>query len=161
VAANLEALLGLAVEIAPPLPEPDYALIPSRRQYDASQILKAQRPDADSGKLRLALTTVDLCLPMLSHVYGQARVNGRVTVISLHRLGQPDSGSGGAARLYDRLAKITLHEVAHALGVAHCHQESCVMNFSLDLTHLDDLDLSFCPDCWAEVQRGIDRLGQG
>jgi len=159
VTANLEALLGLTVEVAPPLPEPDYALIPSRKQYDASRILKAQRLGVGAGKLRLALTAVDLCLPMLSHVYGQAQVNGRVTVISLHRLGNPEPARGRASTsLYDRLAKVAIHEVAHVLGVRHCRQDGCLMNFSLDLAHLDRLDLAFCPGCWIETQAGLRRL---
>ncbi len=159
VTANLSALLGLTARVAPPLAEPEYALIPSRRQYDASRIIKAHRGENTSGRLRLLVTEVDLCLPMLSHVFGQAHVEAGVTVVSLNRLGNPDPGAGRAG-LYERLAKIAIHEVAHTLGVRHCRQDGCLMNFSLDLAHLDRLEMAFCPGCGIETQAGLRRLKQ-
>jgi archaemetzincin len=159
VTANLTALLGLTTRVAPPLAEPAYALIPSRRQYDASRIIKAHRAENRSGRLRFLLTEVDLCLPMLSHVFGQAHVEAGVTVVSLNRLGNPDPATGRAStKLYERLAKIAVHEVAHVLGVRHCRQDGCLMNFSLDLAHLDRLEMAFCPGCWLETQAGRRRL---
>jgi archaemetzincin len=159
VRANLTALLGLTIRESPALAEPEYALIPSRRQYDASRIIKAHRNEKRSGRLRLLVTEKDLCLPMLSHVFGQAHLEAGVTVISLKRLGNPDPAAGRVStRLFDRLAKIAIHEVAHTLGVRHCRQEGCLMNFSLDLDHLDRLDLAFCPGCWIETQAGLRRL---
>ena len=161
VAGHMEGLMGLPTKVAPPLPEPDYALIPSRRQYDVSKILKAFTQDVPANSLRLALTAVDLCLPMLSHVFGQAQVGGRVMVISTHRLGgrggEP-GGLGSLERSYDRLAKIAIHETGHVLGVRHCRVRGCVMNFSLELEHLDGLEMSFCPECWINVLKGIARV---
>jgi archaemetzincin len=159
VTANLRTLLELTTRVEPALPLPDYALIPSRRQYDASRIIGAHRAGNRPGRLRLLVTEADLCLPMLSHLFGQAHVEAGVTVISVARLGNPDPQAGRASTgLYDRLAKIAVHEVAHTLGVRHCRQDGCLMNFSLDLAHLDRLDLAFCPGCWIETQAGLRRL---
>ncbi|MCB2225066.1 MAG: archaemetzincin [Desulfarculaceae bacterium] len=154
VAANLQAILGLDADLAPPAPEPEHALVPARGQYDASLILQelAQRPTPPP--LCLGLTRHDLCLPFLSHVFGEAQLEGRAAVVSLHRLGQGE-GSQPVPRalLLERAAKVALHESAHLLGLTHCRAPRCLMNFSAGLDKLDRLELSLCPTCRGQAAR--------
>lgn len=155
-AANLQALFGLDAMIAPVRPAPEHCLAPTRGQYDASLILLdlAQDSALDAAQnaagppLRLGITAVDLCLPFLTYVFGEAQLGGRAAVVSLHRLrDRADGGRAPRALMLERLAKLALHETAHVLGLPHCQAPGCVMRFSGGLSDLDRLDLDLCPAC--------------
>ncbi|MBU1742814.1 MAG: hypothetical protein KKC37_14835 [Proteobacteria bacterium] len=160
VAANVDVVLGLPAVTASPRPEPTEALIPTRRQYDASMVLTPLAGDVPPGRIRLGLTARDLCLPVLTYVFGQAQMNGRAAVVSLCRLGGP-GGAAPRALFYTRLAKVALHETAHLLGVSHCHRPGCLMCFSSTLGHVDALDIGFCPNCARVLGQGRRRLLAG
>ncbi|MEW5724562.1 MAG: peptidase M54 [Thermodesulfobacteriota bacterium] len=156
VAANLQAVLGLLADVSPPWPDPDYALIPARRQYNALPILKALEENLPRTTLRLGLLNMDLCLPILSYVLGEAQVNGRAAVVSLFRLKEGRAGKAvPAAQFYERLAKVALHETAHVLGLRHCRETGCLMCFSLGVEQLDTLSTSFCPTCEHVLHRVV------
>lgn len=160
-AANLQALFGLDAKVIEPWPEPEYALVPARGQYDAGPILLALAQGGSGLPLRLGLTGRDLCLPFLSHVFGEAQMGGRAAVVSLHRLGDPAQGERAPDGLMlERLAKIALHEMAHVLGLVHCRAAGCLMNFSPSLAGLDRLAMLLCPACSAQLSRQRRRLLQ-
>ncbi|MFH1060085.1 MAG: zinc metallopeptidase [Pseudomonadota bacterium] len=155
-AANLQALFGLDAMVAPARPAPEHCLAPTRGQYDASLILLDLAQDAapDSAQnaagppLRLGITALDLCLPFLTYVFGEAQLGGRAAVVSLHRLRDRDDGvRAPRALMLERLAKLALHETAHILGLPHCQAPGCLMRFSGGLPDLDRLDLALCPSC--------------
>lgn len=157
-AAYLQALMGFSARIQAPWPVPAYAHLPARRQYDAGLILKALGQGFPYFQVRLGITALDLCLPILSYVFGEAFLGDRLAVISLYRLGSWTEGSRvDPALFYERLAKLTLHEVSHALGVPHCREKGCLMRFSQGLKNLDGLTLHFCPKC----QKELDHLRAG
>lgn len=154
VAANLQTVLGVAAQITRPRTLPEDARIPARAQYNAVPILKTLARDLAGFPLRVGVTTVDLCLPVFSFVYGEALLNGRTAVVSTSRLGAAEGCEPSSqALLYERLAKVALHETAHALGVTHCRQGRCLMRFASELAALDQLRLLFCPDCERRLAR--------
>lgn len=161
-AANLQALFGLNALAVAPWPEPEYALAPTRGQYDAGAILLALSRDAPGPALRLGLTRHDLCLPFLSYVFGEAQMEGRAAVVSLYRLGGSADGSRASRSLMlERLAKTALHEMGHVLGLVHCRAPGCLMNFAQGLGKLDRLDLALCPACQSRLVRLRLRLLEG
>ena len=148
LSANLQEFLGLPAVVAPPWPVPDYAHLPARNQYDAGLILEHFYRDLPPEGLRLGLTALDLTLPILTYVFGEALVGGRVAVVSIFRLGrEPGHPRKDLGLLYERLVKVGLHETAHALGVPHCRRPDCLMRFSYGLEHLDALEPQFCSSC--------------
>lgn len=148
VAANLQAIGGLLADVVPAWSEPEYAIIPARRQYNAIPILQALEASAPDAVLRLGLMAGDLCLPIFSYVLGEAQVGGRAAVVSLFRLGEGGDGKPvESSLLYERIAKVALHEVAHVLGLHHCREPHCLMRFSLGSEHIDELSITFCPEC--------------
>jgi archaemetzincin len=156
VAANIQTFIGLAVDVVPPWPDPIYALIPVRGQYNALPILKALSVDLDAGTRRLGLLAGDLCLPILTYVFGEAQVNGRAAVVALRRLKHGRDGQRAPAHLLlERLAKVAVHEMAHVLGLTHCRSPRCLMSFSLGLEQLDALELRFCPHCERRIARCV------
>lgn len=153
-AAHLETLMGLIPCTVPSWPKPEYAYLPTRYQYDAGAILKALARDVPPHRIRLGLISSDLCLPILTHIYGEAQLGGRAAVVSLKRLGRPFSnGRVSTGKAYERLAKVALHEVAHVIGLRHCREEPwCLMRWSHGLSRIDKLRLDFCPQCTEQMR---------
>jgi archaemetzincin len=118
-----------------------------RGQYETSVILKwLEARHADAAKV-LGVTDVDLFIPILTFVFGEAQLGGRAAVVSTARLA-PHDGSREAKRLLAvRLRKEALHELGHAYGLVHCGTPGCVMGRSPGVVEIDNKGDSFCPDC--------------
>ncbi len=152
--ANIQAVLDLPTDIMMPREDPDYAYLASRRQYDAVQIIKSLASENDGAPLKLAITHHDLCIPILTYVYGESQLGGRAAVVSINRLVHPRSRE----QTFVRIAKICIHEVGHIFGLEHCWESACLMRFSKQLEQLDQLPLNFCSACEYEVSRQRKRL---
>ena len=100
----------------------------------------------------VGLTNVDLFVPVLTFVFGQAQLNGPGAVVSTYRLRNEYYGLRfSASRLYERTVKEIVHEVGHTFGLVHCQDYTCVMHAS---TYVEEVDLkgaSFCSECAAEL----------
>jgi archaemetzincin len=121
----------------------------SRRQYNATALLAqvATRAGA-SGDMCLALVDVDLFVPVLTFVFGQAMLDGNAGIVSTYRLANPFYGLARDDALLDhRVGKEILHELGHMFGLLHCRHFECVMRSS---TYVEEIDLKrawFCPAC--------------
>jgi archaemetzincin len=149
VAAHVQTLMGIPVDILGSRDIPQEAFQHHRQQYDAGLIIRhlSGVPFPDHERI-LGLVTVDLCIPILTYVYGEAEVGGKVAVVSTFRLSQNDDGSPTSKeRYYERLAKVALHEVAHTFSLYHCENRHCIMHFSPKIQELDRIVLSFCDRC--------------
>ena len=128
LARRLPARLGGAVEVRPPRFDPGLSFDRTRGQYNSRQLLALLVEDgADHADRALGVTALDLFIPALSFVFGEAQLDGRAAVVSLHRLRseayglRPDPGL-----LLERLVKEALHELGHTHGLVHCHALDCV-----------------------------------
>lgn len=151
VAANIQAVLGLTTDITMPRPKPDYAYLSSRGQYDAVKILKTLGAEAEGALIKLAITPFDLCIPVLTYVYGESQLGGKAGVVSFSRLVHHESQQ----LTYNRIAKISIHEVGHIFGLEHCWEAGCLMRFSKQLDQLDQLPLHYCSACEYEMARRL------
>ena len=150
----------LSSEFASPVaeadaPSIDFAYDASRRQYASIAVLEmlAHACPPDAWKL-IAVTGRDLFLPVLTFVYGQAQLGGRIAVMSLARLEQEFYGLPAApAVLHDRAAKEALHETGHLLGLVHCADRACAMTLSTNIRQIDFKRAAFCPACAALWKR--------
>ncbi len=152
VAANLQALLGLNTRVQAARPNPEYAYIPTRQQFDAIKIIKQLSHETREVYFQLGVTNLDICTPILTFVFGESQLGGNTALVSLNRL-----QGNGTDLAYERVAKISVHEVGHILGLEHCWEVRCLMHFSRDVAQLDSLPISFCETCQYETSR---RLGQ-
>lgn len=153
IAANLQVILGLNTQIHPLHPEPDYAFLLRRGQYDAGKILKALAALQGCAEFRLAVVSVDIYTPILTFVFGESQLGGKAAVISLFRV-----QSQNQEKTYTRAAKIAVHEIGHLLGITHCLTPDCLMGFSNNLAKLDNLPLRFCQTCEYEARRRLKHL---
>jgi archaemetzincin len=128
---------------------------PGRRQYDANELLKAisDRAPSDAAKV-IGLVRVDLYIPILTYIFGQARLGGSTGVASLFRLHNEHYGlERDQALLIERFAKVIIHELGHAFGLIHCSNPVCVMRSSTYVEDLDQKNKQFCYRCRAELNR--------
>jgi archaemetzincin len=67
-----------------PLPLQTYRL--ARQQYNSPQLLEFLLDDKESEGFRiLGVTAADLYIPILTFVFGEAQLNGKVAIISVFR----------------------------------------------------------------------------
>ena len=160
VAANLQEILHVPVDILPARQSPEFAYSDRRKQYHAALILKNLAESRRPHPRILALVSVDLFIPVLTHVFGEAQMGGRAAVVSLHRLGQKEKGSRVSLDIfYERAVKVALHEVAHTFDLVHCSQDQCIMRISSGPSDLDELPLFFCEYCEAFLEEAYRRHG--
>ncbi len=148
LAANLQAVVGLRTCIRPFRDHPEEAFIPTRYQFDAVKVLDDLCREKEGALFRMGVIQRDLCIPILTYVYGESQLGGHTAVISLHRLHHIDRQV-----YYERGAKIAIHEAGHLLGLEHCREPGCLMRFSKQLEQLDLLPMRFCPACEYEIAR--------
>lgn len=160
IAAHVSGYLDLGAEVLPPAKIPPAALDETRLQYNAAALIQAIESMALNDYFKiLALFDVDLFIPLFTHVFGEARQNGRVALVSLFRLQTNRRGSSPSTeRVFERIAKIGLHELGHLLDVLHCDDERCLMHFCGDVEALDRTDLNFCRYCRLALHRKIGGL---
>ena len=149
--ADLAAAFSLTVEEHPPGFDPELAFDGSRGQYNSrlllAQLLRDLRPGCDRV---IGVCGVDLFIPVLTFVFGEAQLDGRAAIVSCHRLQNELYGLPvDRGRLAARLAKEAVHELGHTYGLVHCHDGRCVMASS---TYVEQIDLKaarFCDRCLA------------
>jgi archaemetzincin len=150
VAAHIQSLMGLPTDIVSERPRPDYAFLETRGQYDAAKIITQLFNETGGAYFKLGLIASDLCIPILTYVYGESQLGGRIAVVSINRLRDRDMHIA-----FERVAKISLHEVGHLLGLEHCLTSGCLMRFSKQLDQLDELPMQVCPACNYERTRRL------
>jgi archaemetzincin len=99
------------------------------------------------GKL-LGITDVDLFIPILTFVFGEAKLGGDVAVVSTARLATtPLNGRAARQVVAARLGKECVHELGHVFGLLHCADPQCVMARSASIVHVDVKRAGLCRDC--------------
>lgn len=158
VAAHISAYLGLPADILPPVALPAHSLDRQRLQYDAGKMIAALEAEPyGAAYLKLVgVMDVDICLPIFTHVFGEAKQGGRWAVVSLFHLHSRPADPAPAA-LYERLAKIALHEIGHLFNLQHCESPGCLMQFSGGVPELDRLSFHFCRYCRIFLKEALDR----
>jgi len=122
---------------------------PRRQQHSSTRILRwllETRPRQNAKVV--GITDVDLFIPILTFVYGEAQLGGSAAVVSTARLAPEDGFLADRELLRARAVKETIHELGHTFGLIHCARPSCVMARSVNLVHVDAKDDLLCHDCW-------------
>jgi archaemetzincin len=137
-------LPGVRVRIDGRPPPHELTFDPRRGQHSSRAVLSwlgTHRPEG-SEKL-LGVTDVDLFIPVLTFVFGEAQLGGPLAVVSIARLREPASDT----LLQGRLLKEAVHELGHTFGLVHCASMSCVMARSPGIGAVDRKEDQLCPDC--------------
>ena len=149
VAANLFSVYGWRARIESGLAVAASTLDNRRRQHDAANLL--QQLEAYGQRFprhkTLAVTAVDLFVPIFQYVFGEARQGGAAALVSVYRL------AGATAEIrYERAVKVALHEFGHLLSLTHCPDARCLMHYAETAAGVDRIPLRFCRYCRAELR---------
>ncbi len=129
---------------------------PMRRQYDGNSLLKEIDASSPQGHLKnMGLFRVDLFIPILTYIFGQAALKGKTGIASLYRLRNEQYGMKKDEKLLmERFCKVIIHEIGHMFGLLHCHVPPCVMRSSTYVEDIDQKSGHLCIRCRNEI--GLD-----
>jgi len=151
---------GFEVRRMKPFGNPSYAFDGQRNQYSSTMILRELVRQCPPDAVRLlAVTEHDLFIPMLSFIYGQAQLEGRVSIVSLARLRQEFyTLPANRVLALARLLKEALHELGHTFGLTHCIEKECLMSLATNIRQLDLKGCDFCSSCSILVRESMNSL---
>ena len=151
----------LPIHRRPAVAIPAGAFDVNRGQYQSVELMKilARFEAPDAGRI-LGVTDVDIAIPMLSFLFGQAQFEGPVAIISLCRLHQEFYGlPAQESLLRERTVKEALHELGHTFGLVHCSDGSCAMSLSTHIEFVDSKSERYCARCGMQLVQRFARNG--
>lgn len=140
--------LGLATEVAAPIPFPSSAWRPVRARYRADSLIRFLSGRTPTGEVTIGLTHKDISTTQGEKkdwgVMGLGFRPGKACVISSFRI-------RGKNR-EEKFAKVVVHEFGHTRGLDHCPVNSCLMRDAEGKDHLDE-ETGFCKKCAGYLAR--------
>ena len=100
--------------------------------YYSSQLLVGIKNLVNSTQDKIiAVTDLDIFIPILTFVFGEAQLDGPAAVVSTFRLRPEYCGlPKDDGLVLQRLIKETIHELGHIFRTVHCQNPGCVLNAS-------------------------------
>jgi archaemetzincin len=131
------------------LPDVKYAFNKDRGQYHTQAILRRLQGLASPGQRVLGVCDVDLFVPDVPFVVGEAERESRVALVSVFRLRQGTDLEGARRRLQCE----AVHHAGHLLGLSFCEDARCVMYPTSQPADADRKNLQPCNTCRNELAR--------
>lgn len=158
----LEAFFGVSCRVLPVRLDPQFAFHGERQQYHSSEILLRMQDYLRSDSWRiLGVAEMDLYIPILTFVFGEAQMKGPCAVLSGHRLRQEFYGLPADEALFkQRLIKEAAHELGHTLDLPHCDDYRCAMASSHAVEWIDLKEKELCTPCRNAATAEITRIVQ-
>lgn len=149
LAAALASAFQVSCHVRPEPLDAGFAFEPVRSQFYSTAILqRMQSLPRPAGVRLLGVTGLDLYVPVLTFVFGEAQVEGDCALVSLHRLREEFYGLPAREDLlHERLTKEAAHELGHTLGLRHCDDWECVMASTHAVERMDVKSAQFCRAC--------------
>lgn len=126
---------------------------PARGQYNGNLLLKEVDNQYASESIKaFGLFYVDLFIPILTYIFGQAFLGGRTAIASIYRLSNERYGLKELNDyLLNRFTKEVIHELGHTFGLIHCHVPACVMGSSTYVEDIDQKSSNLCIKCRTQL----------
>lgn len=159
ISTRISNYSNFTTHILPPMAHPEYAFDERRFQYDAGIIIEAlESMRFNNYEKVIGVFNLDIFIPIFTHVFGEARQGGKIALVSLLRLGKnPDGSVPTVDLIYERAAKVVLHELGHLFNLLHCENKRCLMHFSGCVNELDESPSGLCEYCAIYLQDEIRR----
>ncbi|MGC2475385.1 MAG: archaemetzincin [Candidatus Sulfotelmatobacter sp.] len=159
--ATLSKRIRVECEIHPARLDPGPSYHAERQQFHSSELLQRMQTVILPNDWRLlAIADVDLYIPILKYVFGEAQIGGSCAIVSTYRLRQEFYGlEADDTLLRERLLKESVHELGHTLELRHCEDYRCAMASSHAVEWIDLRESSLCEVCHARVEAKLTSPG--
>jgi archaemetzincin len=155
LATALARTFSASCHVAPQPIDAAFAFDRLRSQYYATLILEQLSRMADGQTRLLGITELDLFVPVLTFVFGEAQLGGHCALISRRRLREEFYGlPPNPEALRERTVKEAVHELGHTFGLRHCPDWRCVMASTHAVERVDVKSADFCARCAKTVSAG-------
>ena len=154
IGAALRLAFGPPADVGLAQERPQYAFNKDRAQYHSTAVLRRLEhlPGRPAGVPALGVTDVDLFVPDLPFVFGEADRDAMTAMVSFARLKVGTDGRPvDPDRLRRRLQVEAIHEIGHLLGLSHCSDFRCAMFLSHTAADADRKNPALCPLCKAAL----------
>jgi archaemetzincin len=159
ISNEVARIFSMRTEILSLMNKVDFAFDAKRRQYYSTPILDRLADAAPSWAIKvLGITTEDLFIPILTHVYGEAQLGGKTCIISTCRLDEENPMSKLGNPFNHRVVKEAIHELGHTFKLRHCPENNCVMHYCRSIVDVDRKTDQLCRHCRVLLADEIDRL---
>jgi archaemetzincin len=159
VSREIQRVFRALPAVRPVLSDLAFAFDAGREQYHSTPILHRLAAASPPGALRvLALTDVDLFIPILTHVYGEAQLGGAACIVSTHRLNSGPETLRSPAIAVGRVVKESIHELGHTFKLRHCPDAACIMHYCRSESDVDRKSNDLCRYCRVMLDDELRRL---
>ena len=156
---DVRDLFGVQTEIMFIMENADFAFDRGRNQFHSTPILEKLSEMAPDYALKVAaLTDVDLFIPILTHVYGEAQLGGMSCIVSVSRLDEGFSHTKENPAYLKRISKEIIHELGHTFGLKHCPEQSCIMHYARSIRDVDTKSGRPCRYCQVFLNDELKKL---
>ena len=147
--AHLRDYLSVPVRFMKTMLVPEGSYERSRNQYNSTRILREILKETPPDAIKvLGIIDRDLCIPILTFVFGEAQLGGMASIVAMARLRQEFYGlASDDGILVERLCKEALHELGHNFGLIHCNDRECIMYLSNTVRDVDRKGITYCGSC--------------
>ena len=159
ISEEIKRIYGYPTEVLSLLDDLEFAFHPNRNQYHSTPILEQLAQKAPAGAIKvLALVEVDLFIPILTHVYGEAQLGGKACIVSTIRLNEGHSYLNTQEPFLSRIVKEAIHELGHTFQLRHCREHTCLMHYCRNESDVDRKSDQLCRYCKVLLDDEIKRL---
>ena len=159
VAAEIQRVFGFSITIDAVLQDLSFALDQNRNQHHSTMILEQLAANAPTRAIKvIAISQVDLFIPILTHVYGEAQLGGTACVVSTFRLNEGRSAMNISQKYIDRIVKEAIHELGHTFNLRHCPEDTCIMHYCRNEEDVDRKSDELCRYCKVMLEDEIKRI---
>jgi len=129
---------------------------PERKQYLSTGFISQAMEQTGNinGKI-LIITELDIYVPVLTFLFGEAQLNGKHSIVSFCRLHEEFYSAPENKELFlERAMKEVYHELGHNFGLIHCGDWDCVMHSSNSVEEVDIKGNFYCKYCIKQIESG-------
>lgn len=159
VAGEIKRVFGFSTATEAVLQDLDFALDRNRNQYHSTMILEQLAANCPAQAIRvIAIAQVDLFIPILTHVYGEAQLGGTACIVSTYRLNEGRMARNISPKYLDRIVKEAIHELGHTFKLRHCPEHACIMHYCRNEEDVDRKSDQLCRYCQVMLADEIKRM---
>lgn len=132
----------------------DELFSPDRKQYFSTGFINqaVEQTQNIDGKV-LIVTELDIFVPVLTFLFGEAQLHGKHSIVSFCRLHEEFYSEKENKKLFfERALKEVYHELGHNYGLIHCFDWDCVMHSSNSVEEVDIKGNYYCGKCISEIE---------